>query len=129
MRAEMSVAGGVRQHRGELSVLVDLGEHRRKWSTDMVWGERENLGVLQHWLYGTRRGNQYATTEDPENIGQKNGRGQAFCFLLLTELLSHADPPQQSISGALMNTVEILDQVPKNRLLTPVKEISQVHLR
>lgn len=30
MRAEMSVAGGPRQHRRELSVLADFGEHRRK---------------------------------------------------------------------------------------------------
>lgn len=36
---------------------------------------------------------------------------------------------KRSVSGALMNTLEIPDQAPKDRLLTPVKEISRVHLR
>lgn len=36
MKAEMSVAGGLRQYRRELCVLADLGEHRRKWSIEMV---------------------------------------------------------------------------------------------
>lgn len=47
----MSVAGGLRQHRRDLSVLVDLGEHRRKWSTEMVWGKKKpgNIATLAVW--------------------------------------------------------------------------------
>lgn len=47
MKAEISVAGGLRQYRRELPVLVDLGEHRRKWSIEMVSrrGKREHCSI------------------------------------------------------------------------------------
>lgn len=53
MKAEMSVAGGLRQYWRELRVLGDLGEHRRKWSIEMV-GRREkrepgNTAALGLW--------------------------------------------------------------------------------
>lgn len=61
----------------------------------MVWGEKESLGVLQHWLYGTRRGNQYATIEDPENIGQKKWKRAGFLFLGTHRTISCRSPPTE----------------------------------
>ena len=65
MSFEMHVAGGLRQHRRELSIVVGLGKHGRNSST----GKKEQ-GILQHWLCGTR-GNQYAPIKDLENIRLK----------------------------------------------------------
>jgi len=44
----MSVAGGHGQHRREISVLVGLGEHRRRQSTGW-FGEKREPGNIAAW--------------------------------------------------------------------------------
>lgn len=51
MKAEMSVAGGLRQYRRELHVLGDFREHRRKWSIEMV-SMREKKRTWEHCSIG-----------------------------------------------------------------------------
>lgn len=42
MSFEMHIAGGLRQHRRELSIVVGLGKHGRNSSTEMFWKEKNN---------------------------------------------------------------------------------------
>lgn len=60
---------------------------------DGFGGKEENLGILQHRLYGTRRGNPYAAIEDPENIKQKSWKRAGFLCPATHRTASRADPP------------------------------------
>lgn len=128
MRAEMSVAGRLRQHRRELSVWVDLGEHGRKCGTEMVWGKKENLGILQHWLYGTSRWNQYAAIEDSRKHWTKSWKRAGFlCLATHGTTISCRSPITEYQWGTYEYCGDTWSSAKEH--LTPVKEVSWVPLR